>query len=348
MIKYQIIKKGLELFPILNLSKSLKYNIPNGQNITNYKHFTFPGGEEHFRIDTTSSKTIEDADLIRSADNMVIAADTLSSSGIMKTILATNAVRSINPKINITLFAPYFPYARQDRRMVMGEPFSLQVIANIINQQKYNVVEIFDPHSDVTPALIDNVSVIPNYPFVDNAFFKILFGNKYKNATHCIVSPDAGAEKKIFSTVQNMFINNPNKVGSIPVVCCTKERDVITGKILGSTIPDTSKFNFDNKVCTIVDDIIDGGTTFVKLAEKLKQRGAKGVNLIASHGILSGGNDNINGLKKHLDHIYITDSVNSINNDFITTISLLDILNYNDWYCTGKTREQISQRYLEK
>lgn len=325
MIKYDIIRKTLGLFPVLNLSKTIKYNQHYAQNITNFKHFTFPGGEEHIRIDK------EHSDLIESADNMLIVGDMVSSSGILKTFLATDAVRSYNPKINISLFAPYFPYARQDRRMISGEPFSVKIMSNLINEQKYNIVEIFDPHSDVTSALINNVNVITNAPFINNVYHSI--ASKYGD-NNCIISPDAGAEKKVYNTISKLQLNTP-------IVCCTKKRDVVSGKILNSEIPSNS--DITGKNCIILDDIIDGGYTFIELAKKLKQNGANKIILAISHGILSNGLDK---LKENIDHIYITDSVNSINNDFVTTIPLMDFLTYNDWYCAGKTREPFSTRFL--
>lgn len=330
MIQYQVMRKALGLFPILNLSKSLKYNIPNGQNITKFRQFTFPGGEEHIKIDP------EEQSLIQSADNMVIAGDTTSSSGLIQTILATDAVRSINPKINITLFAPYFPYARQDRRMVFGEPLSIKVVANIINQQKYNVVEIFDPHSDVTPALINNVSVISNIPFVNSAFHGIRSREKCEFNKMCLVSPDAGAEKKIYNVALRLNLNNDQ------VICCTKRRDVSNGRIMDSNVPEM--YDIRDKVCIIVDDIIDGGFTFTELAKKLKDRGAKKVYLVVSHGIFSKG---VDVLRENIDHVYTTDSFSCIKNDFVTTVHLLDILHHTEYYCAGKIREPFDPKYLD-
>ena len=57
----------------------------------------------------------------------------------------------------INLFLPYFPGARQDRVMVAGESLTVKVYANLINDLKLNKVTIFDPHSDVTPALLEKV-----------------------------------------------------------------------------------------------------------------------------------------------------------------------------------------------
>jgi ribose-phosphate pyrophosphokinase len=242
MISYQVVRKSLGLFPILNLSKSLKWEFPWGQNITKFTQFTFSGGEEHIKIDK------EDGPLIESADNMLLIGDTTSSSGIMKTVLATDAIRSINPKIKISLFAPYFPYARQDRRMVYGEPLSVKCMANIINMQSYDTVELFDPHSDVCTALLDNVSIITNKHLVNNVYNRIV--QKHGLDKVCIVSPDAGAEKKVFGLAKELNFTN------IEIVCCTKRRDVSNGKILGSVVPDYH--NLRDKVCLLMISLMVG------------------------------------------------------------------------------------------
>ena len=67
------------------------------------------------------------------------------------------------PDSKIYLIMPYVPYARQDRAMVKGDAFSLKVFANLLNSLKFDCVEITDPHSDVTPALIDNVNVVEQH-----------------------------------------------------------------------------------------------------------------------------------------------------------------------------------------
>ncbi|AYV82367.1 MAG: hypothetical protein Homavirus38_1, partial [Homavirus sp.] len=47
-------------------------------------------------------------------------------------------------------------------------------------------------------------------------------------------------------------------------------------------------------------------------------------------------------------HVYISDSFSCYNNDFVTTIPLLNILPYNEWYCTAKTREPFSRRFIDQ
>lgn len=82
----------------------------------------------------------------------------------------------------------------------------------------------------------------------------------------------------------------------------TKNRDVRDGKILSTDFIG----NVVDKHCVIVDDIIDGGYTFIELAKILKNKGAKTVYLVVSHGIFSKG---IDELKIHIDGVYTTNSI---------------------------------------
>ena len=176
---------------------------------------------------------------------------------------------------------PYVPYARQDRAMVSGDAFSLKVFANILNSLKFDCVEIIDPHSDVTPALIDNVFVIEQH--------KCYVLESLGGAYDAIVSPDGGALKKIFKAAKVLNVSF--------VIEASKNRDVVTGAITSTSfIGDVS-----GKKLLIVDDICDGVFTFIKLAEVLKAGGAKQVDLYVTHGIFSKG---IEVLTPFIDNVY--------------------------------------------
>lgn len=274
---------------MLNLSQSVK--IPSYIKLIDYKSFIFPGGEEHIVIKDTAAT--------HDLDKIKIISSVKSSSDVLRTILATDAIRNVNRDAKISLYMPYFPYARQDRMMVHGEPFSLKVMCNLINSQGYYDVTVFDPHSDVTPALLNNVRVVSNVWFGEKVWNKIHDKNSLNNlnaSTTCLVSPDAGAEKKIYKLASRLNLSNDQ------LILGSKQRDVSTGKILRTDFRGDVK----GKNCLIVDDIADGGWTFINLAKLLKEAGAEKVYLAVSHGIFSNG---FNQLKESVDKIYTTDSV---------------------------------------
>ncbi|MFN8672646.1 MAG: ribose-phosphate diphosphokinase [Candidatus Sericytochromatia bacterium] len=265
---------------ILNLDQSFK---PYGEGV-DFKQFNFPSNcEVHVKLPEIKTEKIKITTRISSSDSLFLL------------FLASDALRRSGIK-DIEVLIPYLPYARQDRVMVKGEPLSIKVLSDFINMQNYSKVEIYDPHSEVCLALINNAEAITNYDFVAD----VLKDKK----DYFIASPDAGAYKKIFKLCQHLNYQEE-------IITCNKIRNVENGKIKSVT---ANKDNFEGKDIYIVDDICDGGGTFILLAQELKKRNCGKVNLIVSHGIFSHGEE---ALKPYVDCIYTTNSFKDIQSDYI-------------------------------
>lgn len=237
-----------------------------------FERLRFNGGENHIKIISALSEQV------------TIEAQLKNSDYVMELFLATDALRRAGVK-EISLLAPYIPYGRQDRVMVPGEPLSIKVFAQLFNVQKYRKVYTFDNHSEVISALLNNCVEINNHRMVKSFIYHV-GGQDLR-----IISPDGGALKKVFKLAQ--YCNRQ-------VITAEKNRDVSTGKITGTVVhaEDLTDIN-----CVIVDDICDGGRTFVELAKVLKQKNAKSITLYVSHGIFSVG---LSSLKDNIDHIFTT------------------------------------------
>ncbi len=277
---------------ILNLDNNFK-PFQNENDIA-FESFTFHGGEPHIKIK---------ADFDISLPVMIThRINSFNDLGLL--CIAVDALRRMGVKI-ISAFIPYFPAARQDRVMVMGEALSVKVYADIINYLNLEKVYIFDPHSEVTPALLNNVSVISNHDFIKQVVAQI--GTNIK-----LISPDGGALKKIYKVAEYL--------GGIEVVEASKSRDVKTGKLTGFKVYDD---DLEGSDCLIVDDICDGGGTFIGLAEELKKKNAGKLYLAISHGIFSKGFDE---LSHHFTKIYTTNSFKDIDNEAVVQIKLNEII----------------------
>ena len=253
---------------------------PFGKSIA-FEAFTFNGGEPHIKI-------TED---LKINDEVMITTRIQNFNDVGFLLLANDALRRMGIR-KISLFLPYFPAARQDRVMVAGEPLSVKVYADIINAADFYEVIIVDPHSEVTSALLNNVVTILNHEFVAHCLEGM---NDY-----ILISPDGGALKKIYKV--SAFMNG------IPVVEGSKKRDVKTGKLSGFTV---YADDLKGATCVIVDDICDGGGTFLGLATELKAKNAGDLILIVTHGIFSKGLETLSSL---FDKIYSTDSFSTIEN----------------------------------
>jgi ribose-phosphate pyrophosphokinase len=259
-------------------------------NALTYQSFVFSGGEPHIKItpDFDTTQTIIITQRVNSFNDLglfCIAVDALKRMGV-KTIEA---------------FIPYFPAARQDRVMIKGEALSVKVYADIINNLQLQKITIYDPHSEVTPALLNNCEIVDNHLFIKKV-------TEYINTDLNLISPDGGALKKIYKVSEAL--------GGIEVVECSKSRDVKTGKLSGFKVYDT---DLNGKDCLIVDDICDGGGTFLGLAEELKNKNAGNLYLAISHGIFNKGFDTLSG---YFTKIFTTDSFKEIHHENVVQIKL--------------------------
>lgn len=261
--------------------------------------FIFPGGEPHL--------TINEVQKLKSTKDIFISSRLNSWTDIGVLALACDAVRRVN-NCDITLFLPYFPGARQDRVANHGEALTVKVYADVINSLNAKKVIIFEPHSDVAPALINNVHVFSSHHYIQAALDAL-------KTEAVLISPDAGAEKR-----SNKHFKNHK---FLDLVYCYKQRNTKTGELTGFSV---RAENLEKRPCVIIDDICDGGGTFIGLAQELKNRGAGSVTLVVAHGIFSKnkGND----LFGSVDRIITTDSIHSASfNEKITFINFSQFLN---------------------
>lgn len=274
---------------LLNLDKTFK---PFSGTELPFESFIFSGGEPHIKIrpDVDTNQPITVTHRLNSFNDV----------GLL--LVAVDALRRMHvDKIN--LFIPYFPAARQDRVMVKGEPLTAKVYAELINALQLSKVTVFDAHSEVTPALLNNCEAVSNHRFIQQVL-------KITGNDCLLISPDGGALKKIYKVSEYL--------GGIPVVECSKSRDVTTGKLKGFKV---YADDLQGKDCLIVDDICDGGGTFIGLAEELKKKNCGAIYLAVSHGIFSQGFEKFSPAFKR---IFTTDSFQNIENEYVTQLKIAD------------------------
>lgn len=186
-----------------------------------------------------------------------------------------SACRSLLPDLEIGLMLPYVPYCRQDRREtflnsatneVGATPNSLKDFSRLVNSLGFSRVVVFDPHSYAIEACLDNCFVLDASPDVQDY--------------DCLIAPDAGANKKV---------EKLGKQHNKTVATCLKARE--DGKVTNL------EFFGDYKDCysfLVVDDICDGGTTFIKVAEAFEEKKRSGeiqndatISLYVTHGFFT-------------------------------------------------------------
>lgn len=268
----------------------------------------FSGGELHIKL----NKRIDYFNVTK----VVITHRVNCMNDVMAILIAVDALERLGIK-HFDLVMPYIPYARQDRydyNENIGESFTLSVFANLINSAGFDNVYSWDAHSDVSKGLIKYVHDRDNSEYVIQAIDDSCnTASKVGVATTIytrdkspiwLISPDSGANKKINSLHTKLSKEESFTIEG--VVKCDKKRDVATGKLSGFTVPD---MDFKGLNGFIVDDICDGGGTFIGLAEELRKRNVGKLYLFVTHGIFSKG---IAELSEIFEKIYCTDSIKDI------------------------------------
>lgn len=184
----------------------------------------------------------------------------LMEIGQLKDLLESYGVKGIILRID------YLPFARQDHPVSNITTFALRTFATLLNALEFEAIYIDDPHSETALTLIKNSSA--TYP--TTMVYKVM----NETRSDLIVYPDLGALRK-YSKLYTQYHS----------ISGEKTRDKLTGYIT------SYKLNGEcaGRRALIVDDICDGGATFVLLAKELKAQGAKEVNLFVTHGIFSKG-----------------------------------------------------------
>ena len=226
-------------------------------------------------------------------DKTVIVLESLSypmDEHIMELVLMCDAIRRCAPK-NMIGVIPYFGYARQDKLHRVGEPISARVIARFLEFSMFSEIINVDLHND---AIVGFFKIPVTHVSALNVLAKEVKAMNIDSGV--IVSPDVGGVKRARNLA---FVLN------MPMVVMEKKRFLdkrdtseefqIIGDVKGKT-------------AIIIDDIISTGGTTVHAAKSLREAGAVGVVVVATHGVLAG--DAVSMLSSApIEQIVVTNSI---------------------------------------
>ncbi len=194
-----------------------------------------------------------------------------ANDNLMELLIMTDALRRSSAS-RITAILPYFGYARQDRRTKARTPISAKLVANMIVEAGVERVLTMDLHAAQIQGFFD----IP----VDNLYASPVFALDIK--THfkeqmnelMIVSPDVGGVARARELAKR--IDSPLSI--------VDKRRGKAGEVEEMTVIGDVK----DKICLIIDDMVDTAGTLCKAAEVLLENGAKEVHAYITHGVMSG------------------------------------------------------------
>jgi ribose-phosphate pyrophosphokinase len=209
---------------------------------------------------------------VRGCDAFVIQSHaTPINQWVMEQLIMVDALKRASAK-RITVVAPFYPYARQDKKHRGREPISARLVADLFKTAGANRLMAVDLHTSQSQGFFDGP--------VDHLFALTLLADyvqdNYDLSRVTVVSPDAGRVR-----VAERWTD---RLGS-PLAIIHKRRDPdtpnevkmfeVVGEVAGRT-------------CIIVDDMIDTAGTITKAAEALIENGAAEVIATATHPVLSG------------------------------------------------------------
>ncbi len=241
-----------------NLAKEVSeyLNIPLSDAIVS----RFSDGE--VRVQINESMRGEDVFVIQSLCPPI-------NESIMELLLILDAIKRASAG-RITAVIPYYAYARQDRKDKPRVPISARLLADLITVAGAQRVVVVDLHSPQIQGFF-------NIP-VDNLHaLGVLYDylkDKVDSSNTVVVSPDAGGVERARLLA--------NKIGC-PIAIIYKRRPEPNVAEVLDIIGDVK-----GKRAIIVDDIIDTAGTVCAASELLLSKGASRVDVVATHGLLSG------------------------------------------------------------
>ncbi len=194
-----------------------------------------------------------------------------ANDNLMELLIMADALRRSSAQ-RVTAVVPYFGYARQDRRTKSRVPISAKLVANMIVSAGIERVLTMDLHAAQIQGFFD----VP----VDNLYASPIFALDIRHAFRerldqiTVVSPDVGGVSRARELAQ--------RIGA-PLSIVDKRRES-PGDVAEMTVIGEVK----DRVCIVVDDIVDTAGTLCKGAETLVNEGAKEVHAYITHGVLSG------------------------------------------------------------
>ncbi|PZS20451.1 MAG: ribose-phosphate diphosphokinase [Pseudonocardiales bacterium] len=215
---------------------------------------------------------IKSNESVRGSDAFVIQSYTTPiNQWVMESLILVDSLKRASAK-RITVVAPFYPYARQDKKHRGREPISARLIADLFKTAGADRLMAVDLHTAQIQGFFDGP--------VDHLFAQPLLAEHVK-ATYAeedivVVSPDTGRVRAAEQWA--------DELGGLDIAFVHKTRDldaaneVVANRVVGEVA---------GKCCLLIDDMIDTGGSITKAAELLFDSGATDVVIAATHAIFS-------------------------------------------------------------
>ena len=246
-------------FPELSEQVAKELGIP----LTPTSVYDFANGEIFVRFEES----------VRGCDAFVIQSHSSPiNKQIMEQLIMIDALKRASAK-RITVVAPFYAYARQDKKSRGREPITARLMADLFKTAGADRRMVVDLHTSQIQGFFDGpVDHLFALPMLAN-----YVGSKVDRSMLTIVSPDSGRVR-----VAERW---SELLGGCPIAFIHKTRDplipneAVVGKVVGDVT---------GRTCVVIDDMIDTAGTITKAVDALFEGGAKDVIVAATHAVFSG------------------------------------------------------------
>lgn len=224
--------------------------------------YDFANGEIYVRFNES----------VRGADAFVLQAHSEPiNDWIMEQLLMVDALKRASAK-RVTVVAPFYPYARQDKKHKGREPISARLIADLYKTAGADRLISVDLHASQIQGFFSGP--------VDHLFAMSILSDYVRTRVDMnnvtIVSPDAGRIR-----VAEQWAA---RLGGARLAFVHKTRDItrpnqaVANRVVGDV---------EGRTAILVDDMIDTAGTITEAVRVVLASGASDVIVAATHGILS-------------------------------------------------------------
>ena len=215
---------------------------------------------------------IKSNESVRGSDSFVIQSFTTPiNQWLMESLILVDSLKRASAK-RITVVAPFYPYARQDKKHKGREPISARLVADLFKTAGADRLMAVDLHTAQIQGFFDGP--------VDHLFALPLLADyvrsRYGDEDLVVVSPDTGRVR--------MAEQWADELGGTEIAFVHKTRsidsanEVVANRVVGEV---------EGRCCLLIDDMIDTGASITKAADLLFAEGATDVVIAATHGIFS-------------------------------------------------------------
>ena len=234
-----------------------------GTQVLSSTAYDFSNGETYVRFNES----------VRGCDVFVVQSHgDRVNDWLMEQFIMVDALKRASAK-RITVVAPFYPYARQDKKHLGREPISARLIADLYKTAGANRIMSIDLHSSQEQGFFDG----PWDHLWAQPVLVDYIRRRIDTSNAAVVSPDAGRIR-----VAERWAN---ALGGTPLAFVHKTRDItrpnesVANRVVGAV---------EGRSCVLVDDMVDTGGTIAKAVQVVLDAGAKDVIVAATHGVLSG------------------------------------------------------------